>query len=78
MSKLSSFNDEYGQQQAQAKKLIRRRLNSDQIDMLEHEYEQNQHWKTKDIRRLSKTLGIGHTKVYKWCYDRRKKDEQVQ
>ena len=52
----------------------RTRLDADQAAALEREYQINQRWSTRHISSLAKRLGVRHTKVYKWCYDRRKKD----
>lgn len=55
----------------------RTRLDADQAAALEREYQINQRWSTRHISSLAKRLGVRHTKVYKWCYDRRKKDRSL-
>ena len=65
------------EEQAQDRKARRRRLNSDEIAVLKREYEQNQQWDTEQIRSLAKRMGISHTKVYKWGFDRRKKEARA-
>ena len=61
------------EEQVQGRKARRRRLNSDEIAVLKSEYEQNSQWDTQQIRDIAKRMGISHTKVYKWGFDRRKK-----
>ena len=42
--------------------------------MLEGEYQRNSNWNTEQISRLAKRLSLPRTKVYKWSWDRRKKE----
>ena len=53
----------------------RRRLNQEQIRVLEHEHVTYNNWTTDRITALSKRLNLSRTKIYKWSWDRRKRDE---
>ena len=55
--------------------VIRRaRLTSEQQAILQQEYEKNPDWRTRFITQLASRLNICRTKVYKWGWDRRKKE----
>ena len=43
--------------------------------VLEQEYQQDANWDTEKIAEIAERLGLNRTKVYKWSWDRRKKDE---
>ena len=50
------------------------RMTVQQKMILENEYASNPtNWRTDVVRRLARTLGLNHVKVYKWHYDQRKK-----
>ena len=51
----------------------RGRLLQEQQEILEIEYQLNPAWNGSKIQLLAKRLNLGHTKVYKWCWDRKKK-----
>jgi len=42
---------------------------------LEDEYEKDPRWTIKKTRELSISLELDRTKIYKWNYDRKRKDE---
>lgn len=42
--------------------------------MLENEYDRNSHWSTAFITHLAGRLNLNRTKVYKWNWDKRKKE----
>ena len=50
------------------------RLNAEQQQILELEYQKQQNWGTEKIKELANRLNLGRTKVYKWNWDRRKKE----
>ena len=56
----------------------RRRLEKEQINVLENEHVTNNNWTTARITALSKRLNLSRTKIYKWSWDRRKRDEHEQ
>ena len=61
------------------KENIRRRskrliLSEDQIEMLTQEYLDNPNWSNETIDALSRRVGVSRTKVYKWNWDRKKKE----
>ena len=43
--------------------------------MFKAEYEANPNWSNEMIAILSERVGVSRTKVYKWNWDRKKKDE---
>ena len=53
-------------------------MNSDQINYLENQYQQGVNWGTNQITFISQRLRLDRTKVYKWLWDRRRKDTQNQ
>ena len=53
------------------RRIKRTRMSQEQKRILELEYQRNPRWTTNQISSLARRLGINHTKVYKWCYDRR-------
>ena len=56
------------------KRLRRRHLNEHQQTVLENEYQINPRFDCERIQALSKLLGLNKTKIYKWGWDRRKKE----
>ena len=52
----------------------RMRLNNQQRSFLEHQYLQNQDWSKQEISQFASHLGMPFTKVYKWKWERKKKD----
>ena len=42
--------------------------------VLEQEYQRDANWDTEKIAEIADRLGLNRTKVYKWSWDRRKKD----
>ena len=62
------------QERSLFKSIRRTRLDSHQTNVLESEYQLNVRWRTHHISSLAQRLGISHAKVYKWNYDKRKKD----
>ena len=56
------------------KRLRRRHLNEQQQIVLEKEYQKNPRFDSDRVVILAKQLGLNRTKVYKWGWDRRKKE----
>ena len=56
------------------KRLRRRHLNEQQQIVLEREYQKNPRFDSDRVVVLAKQLGLNRTKVYKWGWDRRKKE----
>ena len=50
-------------------------MRSEQIAMLEVEYQRNPNWHSSFITSLAQRLHLNRTKVYKWSWDRKKKEE---
>ena len=48
-----------------------------QIDLLERAYQQNANWGNQEFDELAERLNISRSKVYKWNWDRKKKDLAV-
>lgn len=44
---------------------------SDQVKILENEYNKNPYWGKDMIKYLATTLGLKESQVYKWNWDRR-------
>ena len=57
------------------KRLRRRHLNEKQQILLEREYQKNPRFDSDRVVLLAKQLGLNRTKVYKWGWDRRKKEQ---
>ena len=57
------------------KRLRRRHLNEQQQIVLEREYQKNPRFDSDRVVVLAKQLGLNRTKVYKWGWDRRKKEQ---
>ena len=59
------------------RRIKRTRLSGEQRAILEHAYDRHaeRKWTTAEIRSLASRLGVRHTKVYKWCYDRLRKGD---
>ena len=53
----------------------RRRLTRHEHNILEQAWEDNANWSKNTVNELTKRLGISRTKLYKWTWDRRKKDD---
>ena len=65
-----------GSLQTEKKEKTRSRMSYEQIQMLEIEYERNPNWVTRDITNIAQRLQLSRTKIYKWHWDRKKKDER--
>ena len=59
------------------KKWRRRRLSKSENEFLEKEYQKDPNWDVAKKKWLSAKLGLGRTKIYKWNYDRRKRDTNL-
>ena len=46
--------------------------------LLEHEYQRNSNWSTARITQIAKRLKLNRTKIYKWSWDRKKKEAEEQ
>ena len=55
----------------------RQRLTADQHRMLEAEFQKDANWTIRKTRELSTKLALDRTKIYKWNYDRKRKQEQA-
>jgi len=51
------------------------RINRDQKDMLEAHYLANPNWSNQEIQELADSIGVNFTKVYKWNWERKKKEQ---
>lgn len=58
---------------SKGKKNSRRRKNKGQIKALEEEFNKNPHWTNEDVDRISDTLKLDKSQVYKWNWDQKKK-----
>ena len=47
------------------------------MQILEHQYLRKSNWKTKDTKRLAKLLQINRIRIYKWHYDKKRKESGV-
>lgn len=54
----------------------RHRLRNVEIRILEAEFQKDPSWNLKQSKALAKQLNISQTKVYKWGYERKKKQSQ--
>ena len=45
-----------------------------QLDMLENAYQNNSDWSRDFVKQTAIRLGLNRVKVYKWHWDRKKKD----
>lgn len=55
----------------------RNRLVQWQIDVLEQKYLRGSQWSTAEMKELAEKLGISRTKVYKWSWDRKRKEIEL-
>lgn len=63
-------DEEHGQSRKR-----RQRLTYEQMDVLEHEFLKNTDWSEPGlIKKLSQRLGLPKSKIYKWNWDRKRKD----
>ena len=53
----------------------RTRLNKRQMAQLEVHYQNNSEWTHERCQELADIIGVTSTKIYKWNWDRKKKDE---
>jgi len=65
-----------GQKSMSMLKKQRQRLTTTQIAYLEHEFKKNPYWNKAIQHRICTRLGLSVAKIYKWNWDRRKKEEQ--
>ena len=54
----------------------RYRLSMEQRNFLESEFQKNQNWDTEKTYELSRQMGLGRIQIYKWGYERKKKEQQ--
>ena len=52
----------------------RLRLTADQIGVLETEFQKNANWTGRDMAKLSTRLAVEKSKIYKWNWDRKRKE----
>ena len=55
-------------------KMRRRRMTAEQTVAMEAEWQRDLAWTSSRISSIAKRLGLGRTKVYKWTWDRKKKE----
>ena len=53
----------------------RQRLTQEQQDILEHEFQKQPDWGVLKMMQISRRLGLQKGKIYKWNWDRKKKDK---
>ena len=53
------------------------RLSYDQLEMLEFKFTADPNWSQKLIYDLANVLGLPYVKVYKWHYERKKKESRL-
>ena len=56
-------------------RIRRARLNLKQMNQLENAYIKNPNWSKKDISQIAQQMSMRRVKVYKWHWDRKKKEE---
>jgi hypothetical protein len=64
-----------GQKSMNFIKKQRQRLTTSQIAYLEHEFKKNPYWNKAIQHQICSRLGLSVAKIYKWNWDRRKKEE---
>ena len=55
-------------------KKIRFRKNTEQIAILSKFYNENKNWSKKEIKEISKKIGLKENKIYKWLWDQKNKE----
>ena len=58
----------------QKEKLRRRRLSKIEMNLLEAEYQKQSDWNIAKTKELSTRLNLSRVKIYKWHYDRKRKE----
>ena len=56
----------------------RRRKSAQQLKILKIEFDKSQNWTKEQITKISKMTDLTESQVYKWCWDQKKKFEDVQ
>ena len=56
----------------------RRRMTKEQSQILESEFMRDHNWSTAKIKAIAERIQLGRVKVYKWSWDRKKKEENTQ
>ena len=56
------------------KKKQRKSLTIEQLRMLEEAFERNANWSSTDIEAIAERTQVSRTKVYKWNWDRKRKE----
>jgi DNA-binding MarR family transcriptional regulator len=54
-----------------------KRFTREQIQVLEQLYKKNPDWEKDQIKRLAERLDLSERKVYKWNWDRQKKERKM-
>ena len=49
----------------------------EQLNLLEAEFQSNPIWNTKRTKNIAESLNINRVKVYKWHYDRKRRDVTI-
>ena len=52
----------------------RTRMTKEQIQILENEFQRDHNWSTAKIKEIAVRVQLGRVKVYKWSWDRKKKE----
>ena len=55
----------------------RMHLTNEHKQILEAEFQRNPNWNITRTRQLAETLGLKDIKIYKWNYDRRRKETRL-
>ena len=66
----------YKKRRAPSVQKPRIRLNQAQKARLELSYQRNADWSNSEIEELAALVGVPFTKVYKWSWERKKKDQR--
>lgn len=57
-------------------KSSRVRIDQSQRDILELRYQVDPHWTNEEIEEMAERVGVSFTKIYKWNWERKKKERQ--
>mmetsp|Transcript_13617 Transcript_13617/g.21311 ORF Transcript_13617/g.21311 Transcript_13617/m.21311 type:complete len:84 (+) Transcript_13617:1479-1730(+) len=58
-------------------KRSRNQLSTEQLGVLELEFQKNPNWSVNHQKKIGKRLGLTVSKVYKWMWDKQRKEKSV-